>query len=70
MQGRSALMMRKEMRLPWAGTLLSPTSSEGQQFENLAVEQDPGPSEKGINCGEMEFRQLKFNEEFFGSFRF
>ena len=41
-------MMRKEMRLPWAGTLLSPTSSEGQQFKKLAVEQDPGPSEKGI----------------------
>ena len=42
MQGRSASMMRTEMRLPWAGTLLSPKSSEGQQFKKLAVEQDPG----------------------------
>ena len=42
MQGRSASKMRKEVRLPWAGRLLSPTSSEGQQFERLAVEQDQG----------------------------
>ena len=56
MQGRSASMMRKEMRLPWAGTLLSPTSSEGQQFKKLAVEQDQGPSEKRVNYGKIEFR--------------
>jgi len=51
MQGRSASKMRKEVRLPWAGRLLSPTSSEGQQFEKLAVEQEEVNRQKFLeNC--------------------
>ena len=40
MQGRSASMMRNEMRLPWGSTLLSPKSPEAQQLKRMAVEQD------------------------------
>lgn len=40
MQGRSASMMRQDMRLPWAGTLLSCKSSEAQKLKQVAKNQD------------------------------
>ena len=51
MQGRSASMMRKEMRLPWAGTLSTPRSSKGQQFKKLAKEQEEANRQRFLeNC--------------------
>ena len=76
MQGRSASMMRKELRLPWAGTLLPESSLwdklwsiiggsgmpklslEGQQFTELAVEQDPGHVKSKSTMGRWNLDKL------------
>ena len=48
----------KEMRLPWAGTLLSPKSSEGQQFKKVAVAQDPGHVKSESTMGRWNLDKL------------
>eukprot|EP00435_Cladocopium_sp_Y103_P030593 s2069_g7.t1 len=51
MQGRSASMMRKKMRLPWGSMLLSRTSPETLQLEKMSVAKEQWNRQKFLeNC--------------------